>query len=621
MRKIPSRWIKYRVPILVFTHIVLFAFSYTVAFALRFDFSIPREYLIAFTVTVPVIVVLKLLVFLSTGQLHGWWRIVSFRDLIGVAYSCVISLLVLAAADFFSNSVSIPRAVLIFDALITLVLVGGLRSTWRLFVEFVRPRLISDRYVPAAIVGLDDETVFLAGQIQSYGRLPFRVCGLIAQTPQPANRQSLGGFPVLGSLVDLETIARGYNLKTILVHAELLSGKVVRQLMETCADLEIELQIIPKFEHRMIGSGRIPTRDINIEDLLRREPADLDLDNIRGLIQDKTVLVTGAGGSIGSEICRQVVKFRPKTLVLLGRGENRIYAIEQEFRQASIGVKLETVIADIRDRERIQEVFAEHLPNVVFHAAAHKHVPLMERNVREAVINNVVGTMSVVDAANKYETSTFVMISSDKAVRPTSIMGATKRVAEMYVAMVSRYSETQFMSVRFGNVLGSAGSVVPLFKKQIERGGPITVTDERMTRFFMTIPEASQLVLQAASMGNGGDLFVLDMGQPVRIVDLARDLIRLSGLPETAIDIVYTGVRPGEKMHEELADNDGNILPTDHPKIRSIARKDEDKAFVSGLIDYITYPSTSENDIRTALLSLDRASGEPNPVQHRIVNS
>ncbi|MEO1525487.1 MAG: nucleoside-diphosphate sugar epimerase/dehydratase [Planctomycetota bacterium] len=611
MNSNPIRRLRFRLPVLLAAHTVLFAATYAFAFILRFDFSIPQDYQVAFGVTLPVIVGLKLLTFLFTGQLHGWWRIVSFRDLIGIAYSCGIGLLLLAAADFFSNSISIPRSVLVLDAIFTLVLVGSLRSSWRLFVEFIRPQMSADRYAPAALVGLDDETVFLAGQIQSYGRLPLRICGLIARSTRRSQPKSLGAFPVLGGLDDLERIVRSQDLARILVHTELLQGNEMRDLMEKCRRLDVELQIVPKFEQRMNGSGRIPTRDINIEDLLRREPADLDIDSIRDLIYQKTVLVTGAGGSIGSEICRQVMRFEPRELVLLGRGENRIFHIEQELRRTEPTTVLSTVIADIRDQDRINEVFAEHNPAIVFHAAAHKHVPLMERNVREAVINNVIGTMSVVDAADRFETDKFVMISSDKAVRPSSIMGATKRVAEMYVTTVSKRSSTRFMSVRFGNVLGSAGSVVPLFKKQIERGGPITVTDERMTRFFMTIPEASQLVLQAASMGRGGDLFVLDMGKPVRIVDLAKDLIRLSGLPENAIDIVYSGVRPGEKMHEELADNDADISPTSHPKIMAIAREACSEGGVSDLIGFITSPATSERDIRATLLSLDRASNRP----------
>ncbi len=601
-----------RIWILGIVHLVLFSAIYTFAFALRFDLKIPDTYRVRFFVTLPVIVGIKIIIFGIGGQLHGWWRMVSFRDLIGIARACLICFLVLLAADYFSHNVRIPRSVLISDMLLSLLVIGGLRSSWRVFDEVLRPVWRPDQYQATALVGIDTETIFLAGQIQSHGRLPLRVVGLISVNPisKKQKNQTAGGFQVLGALDHLEQIATYHNLSKVLVHTELLPGKVMRELMDQCKKTDIELQIVPKFEQRMDGTKTIPTRSINIEDLLRREPAELDLGDIRDLITGKTVLVTGAGGSIGSEICRQVHRFNPERLVLLGRGENRIFHIDNELNRLGRQTIQETVIADIRDRERIDEVFDRYKPAVVFHAAAHKHVPLMEKNVREAVINNVLGTKSVVDAADRHGCSKFVLISSDKSVRPSSVMGATKRVAEMYVSAISCRSKTQFMSVRFGNVLGSAGSVVPLFKQQIERGGPITVTDERMTRFFMTIPEASQLVIQAASMGTGGDLFVLDMGSPVKIVDLARDLIRLSGLPENAIDIVFSGTRPGEKLYEELADDEGDIHATKHPKILSVERLPCDETAVENLIAFLTSPEADVEEIRSRLLSLGKGSTE-----------
>jgi FlaA1/EpsC-like NDP-sugar epimerase len=287
------------------------------------------------------------------------------------------------------------------------------------------------------------------------------------------------------------------------------------------------------------------------------------------MVEGQTVLVTGAGGSIGSEICRQLLRFRPGELLLLGRGENRIFAIERELLAQESFTTLRPLIGDITDQTRMRQIFAEHRPQLVFHAAAHKHVPLMEANVGEAVKNNMLGTKCVADLAHEYGADGFVLISTDKAVNPTSVMGATKHLAERYIHALSQVSETRFMAVRFGNVLGSAGSVVPVFQDQIRNGGPITVTDPRMVRYFMTIPEASQLVLQAAAMGQGGEIFVLDMGEPVRIVDLARDLIRLSGLDEASIEIEYSGVRPGEKLFEELYFDDESMLPTRHPKLRA----------------------------------------------------
>jgi FlaA1/EpsC-like NDP-sugar epimerase len=322
-------------------------------------------------------------------------------------------------------------------------------------------------------------------------------------------------------------------------------------------------------EDRLRGDARIPVRDIEINDLLRREPVQLDTTAIGRLLAGRTVMVSGAGGSIGAEICRQILKFHPKALVLVGRGENRIFAIERELTAEPTSVAVYCCIADIGDAARMRLLFEQYRPEVIFHAAAHKHVPLMEGNVGEAIKNNIFGTRCVAELAHRFHAESFVLISTDKAVHPASIMGVTKQIAERYVHTLSQESSTRFTVVRFGNVLGSAGSVVPIFQEQIRRGGPITITDPRMERYFMTIPEASQLVLQAASMGRGGEIFVLEMGQPVRIVDLARDLIRLSGLPEDAIDIHFTGVRPGEKLYEELYFDEEETLATSHPKVRA----------------------------------------------------
>jgi FlaA1/EpsC-like NDP-sugar epimerase len=287
------------------------------------------------------------------------------------------------------------------------------------------------------------------------------------------------------------------------------------------------------------------------------------------LLKDRTVMVTGAGGSIGSEICRQVLRFNPKTLVLVGRGENRIFRVERRLQSLHTGTPLSCCIADVTNEPRMRQIFAQYRPEVVFHAAAHKHVPLMEANVGEAIRNNVCGTRLLADLADEFKVRNFVFISTDKAVHPTSVMGVSKQIAERYVHAMSQVSSTRFNVVRFGNVLGSDGSVVPIFQEQIRRGGPITITDPRMTRFFMTIPEASQLVLQAAAMGHGGEIFVLEMGESVKIVELARDLIRLSGLPEDSIEICFTGIRPGEKLYEELYFDDERTLPTSHPKLRA----------------------------------------------------
>jgi FlaA1/EpsC-like NDP-sugar epimerase len=378
----------------------------------------------------------------------------------------------------------------------------------------------------------------------------------------------LGGIPILGAPGRVREAAAAAAATDVLLIAGSMPGKELRGLMQTCDNHRLMLKIIPPVEDLFDGDRRIPVRDIEINDLLRREPVELDDEAVGELLRDRTVMVTGAGGSIGSEISRQVLRFMPRRLLLLGRGENRIFFIERELRAQATRTHLRPVIADVTDPRRLREVFEQFSPDVVFHAAAHKHVPLMEDNPCEAIKNNVLGTRNVADLAHEFEVDGFVLISTDKAVRPASVMGATKQLAERYVMALSQESKTRFVATRFGNVLGSAGSVVPIFQEQIRRGGPITVTDPRMTRFFMTIPEASRLVLQAASMGSGGEIFVLDMGDPVKIVDLARDLIRLSGLPDNSIDISYCGIRPGEKLYEELYFEEEETLSTPHPKLR-----------------------------------------------------
>src|SRR5208283_394856 len=398
--------------------------------------------------------------------------------------------------------------------------------------------------------------------------LPYRVRGLLAMEDGAVGSR-LGQMPVLGRLEDVREVAAACNASTVLVTAGALAGSHLRNLMDACKQSGLELKIIRPIQDRMGGDHRIPIRDIEISDLLRRAPVQLDMNIIGGLVEGRTVMVTGAGGSIGSEICRQLLRFNPRMLLLVGRGENRMFKVERKLRATAPSAVLQSCIADITDEARMRQLFAQSHPEVVFHAAAHKHVPLMERNVGEAIRNNVVGTKVMAEMAHEFGVRHFVFISTDKAVHPSSIMGVSKQIAERFIHAMSQVSSTCFTVVRFGNVLGSDGSVVPIFQDQIRRGGPITVTDPRMTRFFMTIPEASQLVLQAAAMGQGGEIFVLEMGQQVKIVDLARDLIRLSGLPENSIEISFTGIRPGEKLYEELYFDDEETLPTAHPKLRA----------------------------------------------------
>ncbi len=564
---------------LLIAHVVVFRLIYWLAFQLRFDFAMTPGPSSVYARGLLLVLVVKLSVFFMLGQFHGWWRYVTFADMVALIRAAVVSLVAIVVIDqFFLNQNShltpialrfqIPRTVPILDCILTIGVLGALRASWRLFVEHFQPIFNRNGCRWALLVGVDHSSAILAYQIQSHFQLPYRIRGFLA-VDEAKKGSRLGQIPVLGTLDDLRTVAAAYRTTDVLVTAGTLAGRQMRQLMETCDEAGFNLKIIRPVEDRFSGDHRVPIRDIEINDLLQRDPVELDTEAIGNLLENKTVMVTGAGGSIGSEICRQLLKFNPRTMILVGRGENRIFAIERELHTLDPSVRLHARIGDVTDRERMRQLFQEHRPQVVFHAAAHKHVPLMEANVGEAVKTNVFGTLCLAELAHEYEVLTFAFISTDKAVHPSSVMGVTKHIAEKYIHAISQESSTRYTVVRFGNVLGSDGSVVPIFQEQIRRGGPITVTDPRMKRFFMTIPEASQLVLQAAGMGSGGEIFVLEMGEPVRIVDLARDLIRLSGLPEDAIEICFKGIRRGEKLFEELYFDDEQTLPTSHPKLRA----------------------------------------------------
>jgi len=548
---------------------MVFFAIYWMAFELRFDFALSAPAVEGFWWTVPWVLGVKLIVFYLLGHYHGWWHYVTLADLMALTRACILSLLLIVVIDHFVlTGQYIPRSVLILDCVLGILALGGLRASRRLFREHFTSIFSRNGRRWALLVGADYSSAILAYQIESYFQLPYRIRGFLA-TDNARKGSRLGQIPILGNLDDLRTTAAAYRITDVLLTAGTLPGRELRQLMETCDQAGLNLKIIRAVEDRLSGDHRVPIRDIEINDLLQRDPVELDTKTIGKLLEGHTIMVTGAGGSIGSEICRQLLKFNPRALILVGRGENRIFTIERELRVLDRSARLVPCIGDVTDVDRMRQLFEQHRPQVVFHAAAHKHVPLMEANVGEAVKTNVFGTQCLADLADEYGVRTFVFISTDKAVHPSSVMGVTKNVAERYVHALSQESSTRFTVVRFGNVLGSEGSVVPIFQEQIRRGGPITVTDPRMKRFFMTIPEASQLVLQAAGMGSGGEIFVLEMGEPVRIVDLARDLIRLSGLPEDAIEISFNGIRPGEKLFEELYFDDEQTLPTSHPKLRA----------------------------------------------------
>ena len=459
------------------------------------------------------------------------------------------------------------EGVLMLDLFTTIMLLSGVRMVVRLYHEefFSEHRGIVRRFL---IVGAGNAGEALLREMMRRRDAQYEVVGFVDDDPAKQGTE-IHGIPVLGTVDDLSRICKRQSIDEIAIAIPSASHKQLRRVVRVCQGTKIRFSTVPSLMDIAAGKLRVSQmRDVDINDLLGREAVNLDMEQIRVFLKDKVILVTGAGGSIGSEMCRQVCTFEPRQLLLLEQAENPLFFIERELQKSFSKIPLESAIADITDKTRIEQIFSRYHPQVVIHAAAHKHVPLMEQNPGEAIKNNILGTRVIADAADAFGTECFVMISTDKAVNPTSVMGASKRVAEIYIQDLNKTSKTHFVTVRFGNVLGSNGSVVPIFKQQIAAGGPVTVTHPEMRRYFMTIPEASQLVLQAAAMGNGGEIFVLNMGEPVKIVDLAHELITLSGFrPGEDIEIEFTGLRPGEKLFEELSIEGEDMAATRHPKI------------------------------------------------------
>ena len=459
------------------------------------------------------------------------------------------------------------EGVLMLDLFTTIMLLSGVRMVVRLYHEefFSEHRGIVRRFL---IVGAGNAGEALLREMMRRRDAQYEVVGFVDDDPAKQGTE-IHGIPVLGTVDDLSRICKRQSIDEIAIAIPSASHKQLRRVVQVCQGTKIRFSTVPSLMDIAAGKLQVSQmRNVDINDLLGREAVNLDMEQIRVFLKDKVILVTGAGGSIGSEMCRQVCTFEPRQLLLLEQAENPLFFIERELQKSFSKIPLESAVADITDKTRIEQIFSRYHPQVVIHAAAHKHVPLMEQNPGEAIKNNILGTRVIADAADAFGTECFVMISTDKAVNPTSVMGASKRVAEIYIQDLNKTSKTHFVTVRFGNVLGSNGSVVPIFKQQIAAGGPVTVTHPEMRRYFMTIPEASQLVLQAAAMGNGGEIFVLNMGEPVKIVDLAHELITLSGFrPGEDIEIEFTGLRPGEKLFEELSIEGEDMAATRHPKI------------------------------------------------------
>ncbi|MFK9094238.1 polysaccharide biosynthesis protein [Bacillus salipaludis] len=493
------------------------------------------------------------------------WEYASIGELVAIVKAVTFSIAVTAAMQEIVFHNIYVRALGI-TWMLHVLLIGGSRFSWRMFRDNIMSKQKDIKRT--LIIGAGAGGTMVARQLLGNHEIDLKPVAFIDDDPRKFKLDILG-IPVAGDSSHIKETVEKYKIDNIVIAIPSLGQKELKRIFEECAKTKAKTQIIPRLEDLMTGKVSVNQfREVQVEDLLGREPVELDIAGISERVSGKTVLVTGAGGSIGSEICRQICKFKPRKIVLVGHGENSIYLIDMELRKKyQDQIEIVPVIGDIQDRTRMFDVMEEHQPYVVYHAAAHKHVPLMEYNPREAVKNNIFGTKNVAEAADTLGVNTFVMISSDKAVNPPNVMGATKRFAEMIIQSLAANSHTKFVAVRFGNVLGSRGSVIPLFKKQIAAGGPVTVTHEEMTRYFMTIPEASRLVIQAGSLARGGEVFVLDMGEPVKIVDLAKNLIKLSGYTIEEIGIQFSGLRPGEKMYEELL-NENEVHPEQvYPKI------------------------------------------------------
>ncbi|WP_064093150.1 polysaccharide biosynthesis protein [Rossellomorea aquimaris] len=478
------------------------------------------------------------------------WEYASVGEMVSIIRAITLSIFVTGIIQLLVNGDVYVR-VLGVTWMLHIILIGGSRFSWRMYRDYYMKS--KQQKKRALIIGAGSAGSMLVRQLMKSQDTELLPVGFIDDDPKKQKLQ-IYGITVLGGHKDIPSLVERFEVDNIIIAIPSLRKSELQEVYQQCSKTKAKTQIMPMIED--IVSGKVAVnqfREVQVEDLLGREPVELDIQSISKKLSGKTILVTGAGGSIGSEICRQVSKFKPQKLLLLGHGENSIYGIDMELRN-KYGTEFEIipVIADIQDRARIFEVMEEHSLDVIYHAAAHKHVPLMEYNPKEAVKNNVIGTKNVAEAADAFGVTTFVLVSSDKAVNPTNVMGSTKRIAEMVIQNLDKDSQTNFVAVRFGNVLGSRGSVIPLFKKQIQAGGPVTVTHPDMTRYFMTIPEASRLVMQAGALARGGEIFVLDMGEPVKIVDLAKNLIHLSGYTIDEIGIKYAGIRPGEKMYEEL---------------------------------------------------------------------
>ena len=602
--------------------IVVAALAWIVAFLLRFNFEIPTDYAGMMWRHMPWVIAAQAAVFWYFGLYRGIWRYASLPDLKRIVLAVVIAAAGITTAQFMFQ-IGIPRSVLVLDPILLAMAMAGSRLAYRMRKEKRVSGLLPSGREPVLVLGAGEAGANLIAELALSRE--WQVVGLLDDDRLKRGRQ-IHGISILGAMDELPQWRDKLGVGKVIIALPSASHRVRRHAVELCSHAGVETMTVPSYDDLVSGKVTVSQiRHVELDDLLGRDPVTLDASGLSDWISGRTIMVTGAGGSIGSELCRQVLRFRPRMLILLELSEHALYQAEQELPGSAPGTAFVWAIGDVKDPVRVAELMAAHHPSVVLHAAAYKHVPLMEdENAWEALRNNVHGTRVVAEAAIRHGVEKFVFVSTDKAVNPTNVMGASKRLAELVCQALQQPDHTRFVVVRFGNVLGSTGSVVPKFKAQIAAGGPVTVTHPEIRRFFMSIPEASQLVLQAGLMGRGGEIFVLDMGEPVKIAELARDLIRLSGFTEDEIRIEYTGLRPGEKLYEELLATDENSLPTPHPKLRIAKARSENRIWLEALLRWLETRPASVVEIRRELMTWVPEYGpraEADPPNAEILNT
>lgn len=546
---------------------VLINSAVLVTLLIRFSGHIPADYLYKYFISAPLFTGVTLVCLLFYKIYHRLWEYASSDEALVIIKAVTLSIIIILAVTSLANLYFLPRSIYIGSWLNLIAFIGGSRLLWRAVRRHTREGNAPDANRRVLIVGAGNGGALLAREIHNNPSAKRTVVGFVDDDPNKY-KMILAGAPVLGYIYKIPSLVRDLSIDEIIIAIPSAEGRVIREIVQICKKTSAQVRILPGILRNSSLNLFRNLRQVQMEDLLRRQPVRVDMQQISPYINGKTVLVTGAGGSIGSELCRQIIELKPTHLIMVDNSENGLFEIESELQQRQLCVEIEARLANVVNQERMEQLFSRFKPQVVFHAAAYKHVPMMEKHPEDAIINNVNGTRVTAELSDRYGVETFILISTDKAVNPSSIMGASKRIAEMVVKDINRNSPTRFAVVRFGNVLGSRGSVVPTFMKQIERGGPVTVTDPAMKRYFMTIPEAVLLVIQAGVMAKGGEIFVLDMGEPVLIDDLARDLIQLSGYePDKDIQIIYTGIRPGEKLYEELFTDREGLAATAHERI------------------------------------------------------